>query len=466
MNRSDALNTFNDALVKAKESHARCNDVVTFLESDNELVTKALENSDGSLYGLPIALKDNVNTKGIKTSACCNILNNYIPQYNATIVDKLVNAGALIVCKSSMDELAMGGTNLTSNIGPCLNPYDTNRISGGSSGGSAALVGSGALAMAIGTDTGDSIRKPAAYCGCVGVKPTYGRISRYGIIPYSSSLDHVGVFANSVKLAAQSISALSGRDDHDLTSGNQPVEDYVANLNASVKGKTIGVIGNVIDSIDNADILEQFNGLCNALEAQGATIKKVYYDEQLIKTILPTYYIIANCEASANHSNLDGIRFGVQKDGDTPSDIMMNSRTQGLGKLIRKRFVIGSYGLFEENQDKLFRKAQKIRRLLVEATEKMYEEVDALFAPAAPSIAPLLNDENADQLSDKYLIADNWLILGNFMGAPSMTIPLGLSQGCPIATNIMCKPWNEQLMFDMGSVIEQCSQFEVKKGEN
>ena len=144
MNRSDALNTFNDALVKAKESHARCNDVVTFLESDNELVTKALENSDGSLYGLPIALKDNVNTKGIKTSACCNILNNYIPQYNATIVDKLVNAGALIVCKSNMDELAMGGTNLTSNIGPCLNPYDTNRISGGSSGGSAALVGSGA----------------------------------------------------------------------------------------------------------------------------------------------------------------------------------------------------------------------------------------------------------------------------------------------------------------------------------
>ena len=244
------------------------------------------------------------------------------------------------------------------------------------------------------------------------------------------------------------------------------MEDYVANLNASVKGKTIGVIGNVIDSIDNADILEQFNGLCNALEAQGATIKKVYYDEQLIKTILPTYYIIANCEASANHSNLDGIRFGVQKDGDTPSDIMMNSRTQGLGKLIRKRFVIGSYGLFEENQDKLFRKAQKIRRLLVEATEKMYEEVDALFAPAAPSIAPLLNDENADQLSDKYLIADNWLILGNFMGAPSMTIPLGLSQGCPIATNIMCKPWNEQLMFDMGSVIEQCCQFEVKKGEN
>ena len=466
MERKQALNEFNEALARVNESHEKCNDVVTVLDSDNVLVQDALGHENGQLSGVAIALKDNVTTKGIKTSACCNILNNYIPQYSATIVDKLVDAGALIVCKSSMDELAMGGTNLTANIGPCLNPYDTNRISGGSSGGSAALVGSGALDLAIGTDTGDSIRKPAAYCGCVGVKPTYGRISRYGIIPYSSSLDHVGVFANSVELAAKSTTVLSGRDDHDLTSGYNAVEDYVANLNASVEGKTIGVIGNVIDSIDNHDILDQFNALCDALQAKGATIKKVYYDEQLIKTILPTYYIIANCEASANHSNLDGIRFGQQIESDSPNGIMMNSRTQGLGRLIRKRFVIGSYGLCEENQEKLFRKAQKVRRLLVEATYRLFDEVDCLFAPAAPSIAPLLNDENADHLSDKYLIADNWLVLGNFMGAPSMTIPLSLSEGCPIATNIMCKPWDEQTMFDMGSVIEQCSDFKAKKGAN
>ena len=448
------------------DSQDKYNDVVTFVDYDHPLIQQALNHQDGALAGVPIALKDNVNTKDLKTTACCHILDNYIPQYNATIVDKLVNAGALIMVKSSMDELAMGGTNLTASTGPVANPYDVTRISGGSSGGSAALVASGAVAMAIGTDTGDSIRKPAAYCGVVGFKPTYGRISRYGIIPYSSSLDHVGVFTHSVKDAALSLEVLSGRDDHDMTSADRPVESYSALLNQDLNGKTIGIIGNVIDSIDNVHILDQFNALVKQLENNGATIKTVYYDEALLKTILPAYYLIANCEASANHSNLDGLRFGVRVDGDDPTTVMMNSRTKGLGPLIRKRFVIGSYGLFEANQEKLFKKAQRIRRLLVNATNDLFKQVDGLLAPAAPTIAPKMDNENADQLSDQYLIADNWLILGNFTGAPSITIPLGYDQGCPIATNIMTKPFTDQLCLDLASAIEAASHFEPMKGEH
>lgn len=462
----DSKIVFEKALNACKENQEKYNDIVSYVSYDNPLVQQAVAKESGLLKNVPIALKDNVNMEGTRTTASCKILENYESQYSATIVHKLVDAGALIVAKSSMDELAMGGTNLTAATGPVSNPYDANRISGGSSGGSAVLVSTGAVPLAIGTDTGDSIRKPAAYCGCVGIKPTYGRISRYGIIPYSSSLDHVGVFSSNVKDGALAISVLSGRDDHDMTSSYQPVENYSENLNPSVKGKTIGVIGNVIDSIDNEDIKSQFNTLLDELKAQGATIKTVYFDEALLKAVLPAYYLIANCEASANHSNLDGLRFGMQQEGSSPSEVMINSRTKGLGPLIRKRFVIGSYGLFEENQEKLFRKAQKVRRLIVDATLKMYEEVDALFAPAAPTIAPLMSGSNNDQLSDQYLIADNWLVLGNFTGAPSMTVPLGFSAGCPIATNIMTKPFSEQLMFDMGAMIEQCSHFETKKKEN
>lgn len=464
--RNNGLANFNQALNAAKASNEKYNDVVTFLDADNKLVQDGLAHKDGLMGGIPVALKDNVCTKDVKTTACCNILNNYIPQYNAAIVDKLVNAGALITVKSNMDELAMGGTNLTSNIGACLNPYDTTRISGGSSGGSAVLVADGTFAMAIGSDTGDSVRKPAAYCGCIGVKPTYGRISRYGIIPYSSSLDHVGYFTQTVKDAAITLQVLAGRDDRDMTSSYEPVPNYSELLNSDVNGKTFGVVKNVVDAIDNQDILDQFNQLLENLKQKGAIIKEVSYQESAIKALLPAYYIIANCEASANHSNLDGLRFGVQVEGSDPNEVMMNSRTAGLGPLIRKRFVIGSYGLFQENQERLFKKAQKVRRVIVDQTMAMFDSVDGIIAPAAPTIASKIDNKNSDQLSDNYLVADNWLSVGNFAGIPSITVPLGFSDGCPIATNIMTKPFSEQLMFDLAAGVELASNFMEKKGAN
>lgn len=440
------------ALKRAHKSHELYNDVVTFIDPSAQIANMPKE---GKMKGIPIALKDNVCTKGIKTTACSNILANYVPIYNAHIVDKLQQAGAICIAKASMDELAMGGTNLTSNIGPCLNPYDTTRMSGGSSGGSAVLVASGAVDFAIGSDTGDSIRKPASYCGIVGVKPTYGRISRYGIIPYSSSLDHVGYFTRSIEDAAVSLEVLAGRDDRDMTSSYREVEEYSKLLNSDLNGKNIAVFKNVYDGLTNQKTIDIFNDLLKKMEAKGAIIDFVALPDDLCKALLPTYYLIANCEATANHSNLDGLRFGVQKEGKDVEEIMINSRTAGFGSLIRKRFVIGSYGLFVENQEKLFRQAQRVRRLIVNEVKDILSKYDCLIAPASNDIAPHLDDNSRDQLSDEYLIVENHMVIGNFTGYPSMTLPMGMIDGCPIGVNLTCMAFEESKMFNLGLAIEE-----------
>lgn len=440
------------ALKRAHKSHELYNDVVTFIDPSAQIANMPKE---GKMKGIPIALKDNVCTKGIKTTACSNILANYVPIYNAHIVDKLQQAGAICIAKASMDELAMGGTNLTSNIGPCLNPYDTTRMSGGSSGGSAVLVASGAVDFAIGSDTGDSIRKPASYCGIVGVKPTYGRISRYGIIPYSSSLDHVGYFTRSIEDAAVSLEVLAGRDDRDMTSSYREVEEYSKLLNSDLNGKKIAVFKNVYDGLTNQKTIDIFNDLLKKMEAKGATVDFVALPDDLCKALLPTYYLIANCEATANHSNLDGLRFGVQKEGKDVEEIMINSRTAGFGSLIRKRFVIGSYGLFVENQEKLFRQAQRVRRLIVNEVKDILSKYDCLIAPASNDIAPHLDDNSRDQLSDEYLIVENHMVIGNFTGYPSMTLPMGMIDGCPIGVNLTCMAFEESKMFNLGLAIEE-----------
>ena len=440
------------ALKRAHKSHELYNDVLTFIDPSVQIANMPKE---GKMKGIPIALKDNVCTKGIKTTACSNILANYVPIYNAHIVDKLQQAGAICIAKASMDELAMGGTNLTSNIGPCLNPYDTTRMSGGSSGGSAVLVASGAVDFAIGSDTGDSIRKPASYCGIVGVKPTYGRISRYGIIPYSSSLDHVGYFTRSIEDAAVSLEVLAGRDDRDMTSSYREVEEYSKLLNSDLNGKKIAVFKNVYDGLTNQQTIDIFNDLLKKMEAKGAIIDFVALPDDLCKALLPTYYLIANCEATANHSNLDGLRFGVQKEGKDVEEIMINSRTAGFGSLIRKRFVIGSYGLFVENQEKLFRQAQRVRRLIVNEVKDILSKYDCLIAPASNDIAPHLDDNSRDQLSDEYLIVENHMVIGNFTGYPSMTLPMGMIDGCPIGVNLTCMAFEESKMFNLGLAIEE-----------
>lgn len=443
-----------EALEKAHKVQPALNAMVTFVEFDDSHLENADKNS--YLYGLPIVLKDNVNTKGIRTTASSRILDNYVPVYDACVWEKLKQAGAVLIGKSSLDELAMGGTNRTAYTGPVCNPYDTTRITGGSSGGSAALVAANVVPMAIGSDTGDSIRKPASFTATVGVKPTYGRVSRYGVIPYASSLDHVGYFVRSVDDAAKTLSVIAGRDDRDMTSSYNEVPDYFANLNGDLKGKKIAVFKNVIDAVTNETITNEFKELVAKLEAAGAIVDEVVLDEKLARAMLPVYNIISNAEATANHSNLDGMRFGMQEDGETMEEVMMNSRTKGFGKLLRQRFVLGSYCLAADNQEKVLRKAQKVRRLICDAYAKFFDEHDCVIALASGTCAPhVVSDVNEDKLSDEYLIAENHMVINNFTGYPSMTLPLGMTdEKMPIGINISTKPFTEQLMFDIAKGIE------------
>jgi aspartyl-tRNA(Asn)/glutamyl-tRNA(Gln) amidotransferase subunit A len=440
---------FNISLEKIKKVQPKLNAVVTFIEEDTN-------EAQGKLSGVPVALKDNISTCGIRTTASSRILDNYVPVYDATIVKKLHDAGAKFVCKASMDELGMGGTNKNAYTGAVHNPYDLDRIPGGSSGGCAALVASGCVPLAIGSDTGDSVRKPAAYCGVVGVKPTYGRISRYGIIPYASSLDHVGYFTTNVHDAALALEVLAGRDDHDMTSSYLPVGNYSEDINSDLHGKTIGIFKTVRDEVENEEFKAQFDALVEKLKENGAVIKEVEMPKEYMELIAPVYKTIANAEATANHSNLDGIRFGMREDGESVEDVMTNSRTKGFSSYVRARFVIGSYSLFEENQDRLFRKAQKIRRLIVEAYAKLFEDCDGVLSVAAPTVAPLIHESQNVRFGASSF-AEEHMQLGNFSGYPSITLPLGKVDSLPVGVNLTCKPFEEQTMFDLAQAIEDCT---------
>ena len=461
--REHVVEHVKEACECAKASQDSLNAIITFVDPEEQLASLPEE---GLLRGLPIAIKDNVNTKGIHTTAGSRILSNYVPIYDAEVTRRLKEAGAVTIAKSSMDELAMGGTNMTCFTGMAHNPWNHARMTGGSSGGSAALVAAGVVPMAIGTDTGDSIRKPAAYCGVVGVKPTYGRISRFGVIPYASSLDHVGYFTGNVEDACVTLKVLAGRDERDMTSSTRPVEDYSALLNSDVTGKKIAIFGNVMKDIQNKETKSIFQSVVEKLQKRGAIVEEYNFEDTLMKAILPAYYIIANCEATSNDSNLDGLRFGVREDGTDMTEIMTNSRTQGFGSMIRRRFIIGSYGLFEQNQDRIFRKAQKVRRKIVEAMEECLKEYDAIIAPASGEIAPLLEGAaDQDLLKDDHAVSENYMAMANFSGYPSITLPMGFEQGCPVGINVTCRAFEEVEMFDIAKAIEEITGLKDLRAE-
>lgn len=437
------------SILKLKSIQADTNACVTIIEND-------VKTHEGLLSDVPVALKDNVITKGVLTTGGSKLLSNYIPPFSATIVHKIKQAGGIIVAKTSLDELGMGGTGTASFNGIVRNPHDLNRQAGGSSSGSGVVVAAKAVDYAIGSDTGDSVRKPASFVGVVGTKPTYGRISRYGIIPYASSLDHVGYFTSNVSQAARMCDVLSGRDPLDQTSLPYEPTNILNTLNDDVKGKVFGIFENVVKAIDEIETLENFEKLCSALVKRGAILKSITMNEDLLRACLPTYYIIANCEATANHSNLTGVNFGLAQAGETIEDIMTQTRTVGFGPLIRKRFIIGSYGLKDENQEALFRQAQKVRRVVVEEFTKVLHQCDGLLAPATSSCAPLLEEANTNVLSNTHLIAENYMVLSNFSGAPSMTVPSLLVNRLPHGVNITCKVEDEIMMFNMALAIESC----------
>ncbi|MEG0275445.1 MAG: Asp-tRNA(Asn)/Glu-tRNA(Gln) amidotransferase subunit GatA [Coprobacillus sp.] len=427
-----------------------------FVTITKEQAYKDLENAqyDDVLNAIPYVLKDNYNTKGIKTTASSRMLENYVPIYNAHVVELLNQHGVCLTGKASMDELAMGGTNKSALTGPVYNPWDSTRIAGGSSGGSAALVGSGVVPFALGSDTGDSIRKPAGFCGVVGFKPTWGRISRYGVIPYASSLDHVGAFTRNVRDMAIVIKALAGRDDHDMTSSYREVEDYIGSLTDSIQGIKVAVLKNVSDEIRNKDVKNNFEMVVGKLKELGAEVSDVTMPTDLMRTLLPTYTIIANSEATSNHSCLDGIKYGNRQDGETTDDVMINSRTHGFGDHIKRRFILGNLALATENQERMFRKAQKVRRLVVEELNKIYQDYDIILTPNGGGIAPKVDEATDDRLSDEYLILENHLALANFAGTPSLSMPSGFVDKMPIAINLTGRIFEEQTVLNVAYALE------------
>ncbi|MCF0246592.1 MAG: Asp-tRNA(Asn)/Glu-tRNA(Gln) amidotransferase subunit GatA, partial [Ileibacterium sp.] len=296
----------------------------------------------------------------------------------------------------------------------------------------------------------------------VGVKPTYGRISRFGMIPYASSLDHVGYFTQNIEDAALALEVLAGRDDKDMTTSDLPVPEYSALLKREIKGKTIGVFKTVLDAVKDPVIHDAVEKLADDLKAAGAHVKEVEMPVELMELIAPVYKTIANAEATANHSNLDGIRYGMREDGESVEEVMMNSRTKGFSSYVRARFVIGSYSLFDENQDRLFRKAQKIRRLIVDAYAKMFEDCDVVLAPAAPNVAPLIESASSVRFGvDAY--EEEHMQLANFSGYPSLTMPLGWEDGLPFGICLSAKPFEEQTLFDVAAGLEDLIKFERKE---
>lgn len=391
--------------------------------------------------GIPYALKDNFSTTGILTTGSSNILKDYVPVYDATVYKKLKRAGATLVGKTVLDELAMGGTGTTGATGIVKNPWDKERMIGGSSAGSAAAVALGIVPFAIGSDTGDSVRKPAAFGGLVGFKPTYGRISRYGMFAFASSLDHVAMFTKTVEDAAIVTDILKGQDPLDMTTLKDDGKKYSELVTEEPKGKKLFYIKEICakelykDSKEVTEVLTKFHELLDKCRKEGFTIEEVSIDKDLLNAIYPTYMCISCAEATSNNANLTGIQFGPRGEGDSIEEIIFDARTKGFSELIKRRFVLGSFILQKENQDKLFLNAQRVRRLLVEKITELFKEYDGMILPASGGIAPKFTD-SSEKLSDRYLLLENHLAIGNFGGFPSITIPYGMVEDMPIGLNI------------------------------
>ena len=468
---SDLRNELDDSKVTSEELFNEANTLAhSYQEEINPFVTiidkyKCRGREKTILTGIPYALKDNFSTSGILTTASSNILKNYVPVYDATVYKKLKDAGAVLVGKNTMDELAMGGTGTTAHTGVVRNPWDTNRLMGGSSAGGAASVALGIVPFAIGSDTGDSVRKPAAFGGIVGFKPTYGRISRYGLFAFASSLDHVAIFSRSVKDSAIVTNILKGKDELDMTSLKDDGKDYTNSLDDSVKGKKLFYLKEACD-INNYNnpsdmlikTLDNFNKVINNCKELGMNVEGVSIDEKLLDALYPSYMTISCAEATSNNSNLTGIQFGNRVDGDTYEDIMFNTRTNGFSELIKRRFVIGSYVLQKENQEKLFLNACRVRRMITDKMHELFKEYDGFIMPASGGIAPKFG-EKTDALSSEYLVLENHLCIGNFGGYPSITIPSGFVDNMPVAVNITCDIMKDDLTLNIANKIEEVMDY-------
>ena len=405
----------------------------------------------GPLAGVPIALKDNLCTRGIPTTCSSNILDGWRPPYDATVVSRLADAGAVFVGKTNLDEFAMGSSTENSAFGPTRNPLDTSRVPGGSSGGSAAAVAAGFSAMSLGSDTGGSIRQPAALCGVVGVKPTYGAVSRLGLIAFASSLDQIGPFTHDVADAALLLECMAGHDPGDSTSIPQPFPSLSESLDRGVAGLRIGRIVDLPSGAD-ADVVASVDRAFEVLADAGAEIIDVTIPAFTYG--LTAYYLIAPAEASSNLARYDGVRFGSRVEAADTNSMYMATRGEGFGPEVKRRIMLGTYALSAGYYDAYYGKALKVRRLMAQDFATAYESVDALVTPASPSVAFPFGSKTSDPLA--MYLCDTYTIPSNLIGHPAMSVPFGAGENdLPIGVQVLAPAMGEPTMFAVAAELER-----------
>ena len=450
----------DESLEKCHSIQDKTNAFVTIIDDAKERKV-----TDELVSGIPYGIKDNFSTKDILSTGSSNTLKDYVPFFDATAVANLKKKGAVGVTKTVMDELGMGGTGTTGHTGVVHNPWNLERMTAGSSAGSAASVACGCYPFALGSDTGDSIRKPAAYCGIVGYKPTYGMISRYGLFPFACSLDTVGVLSRSVEDAAIAVDAMKGKDPKDMTSWDSSNIELYKNLNKDVKGKKLFYIKEIVD-LDNYENpseelkshMENFHKTVELCKSLGIEVDEISIDKALLNAIPSVYVVISCAEATSNMSNLTGIIFGPRGEGDNPMAMMKDHRTKGFSPLIKRRFVIGSYVLQKENQEKYFINAKRVRRLIVDKMNELFESYDGLILPVGSGPAKFI-EGSKNALSSSNNVLEEHLQIGNFGGFPSITIPNGFINNLPVGVNITGKVKDDINVLNIAYALESNMEY-------
>ena len=443
-----------EAAVSAAE---KLNDALNaFLEIDREAPDRT-DSVSGPLGGMPIAIKDNLCVVGMQTSCGSRILGDYHPPYNATVIQRLIDGGAIIIGKTNCDEFAMGSSNENSAFGPVKNPWDTTRVSGGSSGGSAAAVAAGIVPVALGSDTGGSVRQPASLCGVLGLKPTYGRNSRYGLVAFASSLDQVGVFSREVADLARVLGVVAGRDTHDQTSANVPVPDYLATLGDDIKGLRLGFPSALFGKGLDDEVAKSVKEAVNVYRELGAEIVEV--DLPNANYAIAVYYIIATAEASSNLARFDGVRYGFRAE-EAPElrQMYRKTREEGFGPEVKRRIMLGTYVLSAGYYDAYYRKAQQVRTLIKNDFLNAFKSCDAIITPTAPTPAFRLGEKVDDPLA--MYLNDIYTVTANLAGIPGLSVPCGLSsERLPIGLQLLGPYWSESTLLRLAHQYLQAHPF-------
>jgi len=413
-------------------------------------------NADNLLAGIPVGVKDNIVTKGLTTTAASKMLENFVPVYNATVVDKMLANDMVIVGKTNMDEFAMGGSTENSAFKVTKNPWDVSRVPGGSSGGSAVAVASGQVPVAYGSDTGGSIRQPASFNGIVGMKPTYGRVSRWGLIAFGSSLDQIGPMTRTVKDNAAALNLIAGNDVHDGTSSKREVPDFTAGLTGDIKGMKIALPKEYMGDGIDPKVREVIKNAVKQFEDLGATVEEVSLPHS--RYGVSAYYIIASSEASSNLQRFDGIRYGFRaQDVKNLEDVYVRSRSEGFGDEVKRRIMLGTFSLSAGYYDAYFHKAGQVRTMIIDDFNKVFNDYDLIIGPTAPTPAFKIGDEISDPVT--MYMNDVLTIPVNLAGLPGMSIPAGLADGMPVGLQLIGKSFDESTLYKAGYAFEQATDF-------